>query len=104
MLFAASLLFKSEHERPIVGEPLWEEKIVLLEAEDEAAAHNKAKQHGKHEEHQYRNEKGELVRWSFKCIERLCQIEDVALKDGSELFTRFLRDSEVKSLLTPFND
>ena len=104
MLFTASLLFKSEHEPPSNGEPLLEEKIVLLEAVDKTAAQNKAAQYGKAEEHQYRNEKGELVSWSFKCVERLCQVDDTILKDESELFSRFLRDSEVKSLLTPFDN
>ena len=103
MLFSASLLFKSQHEPPSSGEPLWEEKIILLEALDESAAQNKAAQHGKAENHQYRNEKGDLVSWSFVCVERLCQVDDTVLKDGSELFSRFLRDSEVKSLLTPFD-
>lgn len=104
MWFTASLLFKSEHQAASAGEPLWEEKIILVRAEDEAAAEGKAAQLGKAEEHEYRNQAGELVRWSFERVERVCQMEDDVLKDGVELFSRFLRDSEVKSLLTPFAD
>lgn len=104
MWFTASLLFKSQHQPPINRDPLWEEQIVLIEAEDESVAKLKAAQRGKAEEHEYRNQTGELVRWSFEHVERLCGIEEDVLKDGTELFSRFLRDSEVKSILTPFDD
>jgi len=104
MWFTASLLFKSQHQPAANGDPLWEEQIILLEATDELAAKQKAAQRGKAEEHEYRNQAGELVRWSFEQVERLCEIEGGELKDGAELFSRFLRESEVKSILTPFED
>ena len=103
MWFTASLLFKSGRPAATDREPLWEEQIILLEAGDELAAEQKATQHGKAQEHEYRNQAGEFVQWSFERVERLCQVEASVLKDGTELFSRFLRDSEVKSLLTPFD-
>jgi hypothetical protein len=38
----------------------------------------------------------------FDRVERIYAIEPESLADGTELFSRFLRDSEVASLLTPF--
>ena len=45
-----------------------------------------------------------VVSWTFETIERVYLIEDEELHNGSEVFSRFLRDAEVKSLLTPFSD
>ena len=102
MWYSASLLFKSERDGICAVEMLWEEQIVLIEAEDEVEAKQKATQYGAAKEHEYRNQKGESVRWVFKQIERVCEV-DPTLKDGAEVFSRFLRESEVKSLLTPFD-
>jgi hypothetical protein len=102
MWFAASLLFKSQRDDSSAEDPLWEEQIVLFEAENESKAAEKANQYGASTEHEYRNQNGQLVRWSFKQVERICKVE-AAFKDGTEIFSRFLRESEVKSLLTPFD-
>lgn len=51
-----------------------------------------------------KKKKSDTFRWVFVRYERVYQIEDESLKTGTELFSRFLRDSEVKSLLTPFED
>jgi hypothetical protein len=104
MWFTASILFKSHGQLPLDGNLLWEERIVLVEAEDESSAERKAAKLGKAEEHEYLNQRGAAVRWTFEKIERICVIEGGLLKDGTELFSRFLRDSEVKSILTRFED
>jgi len=44
------------------------------------------------------------VRWSFKQVERVCEIEEGVPKNGTELFSRFFKEFEVKSLLTQFED
>ena len=103
MWFTASLLFNAEC-KAAREKSLWEEEIVLFEAEDELAAASKAAAHGRSHEHEYTNDKGELVRWVFKHVERICPVESTALVDGTELFSRFLKDSEVQSLLTGFED
>src|SRR6266404_4637241 len=83
MWFTSSLLFKSKHRPTASGDPLWEERIILLEAESELVAKRKAVQCGKAEEHQYKNQKGELVHWSFEGVGRLCQVDQAVLKDGT---------------------
>jgi hypothetical protein len=105
MKFSASLLFRAEHENDVPHETtLWQELIILIEAKDELQAEQKAANFGKAQQHDYKNEKEERVSWRFIQIERVCLIDAQVLEDGCELFSRFLRDSEVKSLLTPFQD
>ena len=104
MWFSASLLFSSEYPGQSGVVPLWEEQILLLDAENEQAAKAKAETCGRTGEHEYYNAANQLVRWRFARVERIFQIESKALEDGTEIFSRFLRDSEVKSLLTPFED
>ena len=103
MWFSASLLFFSEHVGHSVANPLWEEQIILLQGADEDAAKAKAELRGKAEEHEYRNAENHLVRWRFERVERIFQIESETLAEGTEVFSRFLRDTDVKSLLTPFD-
>ncbi len=104
MWYAASLLFESVHNGRSDPNALWEEKIVLLQAASEAEARRQADQLGKAEEHGYVSAEGEHVQWTYRRIERLSAIDAQTLGPGTELFSRFLRGSEVASLLTPFKD
>lgn len=101
MWYSASLLFTGE--RNDRGEPLWEEQIVLIRAVDETGAKARAEHLGKEQEHGYTTAEKVAVTWRFVCVERVFSIELGELGDGAEVFSRFLRDSEAKSLLTPFD-
>ena len=106
MWYTASLLFKGVHEdRPAIT-PIWEEVIVLLDAESESAAKGIAERVGKSKEHAYSvsHPDEHLLNWVFMQVEQVCSIDDDRLESGVELFSRFLRQSEVESLLTPFDD
>lgn len=99
MWYAISLLFVGVG----AGEesaPLWEERIVLIDAATEEEALATAQVLAKDGQHDYETISGP-VRWEFRHVERLFAIEG-QIKSGVEVFSRFLRDSEVKSLLTPF--
>ncbi|HEV8436361.1 MAG TPA: DUF4288 domain-containing protein [Thermoanaerobaculia bacterium] len=101
MWYSASLLFRgSHHDRPS-KEDLWLERIVLIEASDEDQARTIAQSLGKAGQHQYATSSS-TVEWQFAQVERLCEIEGLP-EHGAELFWRFLRQSEVESLLTPFD-
>lgn len=104
MWFCASLLLYSEHAGQPNADPLWEELIILFQAENEESARQKAESRGKAEQHEYRNAENELIRWRFERVERIYEIESEILEDGTEVFSRFLRDAEVKSLLLPFSN
>jgi hypothetical protein len=51
--------------------------------------------------HSYESESGRVT-WIFERIERVYAIGEPRLQSGMGVFSRFLRDSEVQSLLTPF--
>lgn len=75
----------------------------MIRAQSEAEAHQEAERIGRSEAQTYQVEDG-LVIWKFDGVERIYSILDEELRSGSEVFSRFLRDSEVKSLLTPFTE
>jgi hypothetical protein len=103
MWFAANLLFKSVHVPNRGSPPIWEQSIRLIEAETEADARNKAEPIGGSEIVSYQA-RSDLVIWTFEGVERIFAIEKTHLSNGVELFSRFLRDSEVTSMRTPFDD
>ena len=102
MLFSASIPFRSEVTNRAPSESLWEESIVLVSAQSEDDALVRATAIGKQREHSYPIESGEELRWIFDRVERIYTIDAEALESGTELFSRYLRASEVESLLTPF--
>jgi hypothetical protein len=102
MWYAVSLLYKSVHVPAESKETLWEERILLMQTETEAEARDQAEKMARSGEHAYDVEDG-FVTWTFEQIESVFSIRDEELRSGSEVFSRFLRDSEVKSLLTPFD-
>jgi hypothetical protein len=82
---------------------LWEESILLIDAETEDEAAARAVAIAKATETQYVSATGDSVVWTFQQVERVFEIES-NLRSGTELFSRHLRNSEVQSLLTPFED
>jgi len=105
MYFTVSLLFKAVHRKPENGDdPLWEESIVLIEADTEEDARVQGEMLAKEQEIEYEVKGGDSVVWQFELIERVFQIDNESLVSGTEIFSRFLLDEEVKSILKPFRD
>lgn len=102
MHFSVALLFHISQIGKPDSNPLWEERIILVVADDEDEARIKADGLIK-KEFSYENAYGETVLYKFWCIERVFSISG-DLSDGTEVFVRFLRDSEAMSILTPFED
>lgn len=101
MLFSANLLYVGERDDGV--EPLWEERIILVDVEDEKEAAETATKLAVDHETSFKTTSGALVSWKFVQVERVFLIDD-NLSSGAELFSRFLRQSEVKSMLIPFDD
>ncbi len=106
MWYTASLLFKGTHGIVPPPIPLWQQVIVLLEADSEADARSIAERIGQSRAHSYRVSTPEphVLKWGFERIELLFLINEPQLTTGVEVFARFLRESEVESMLTPFDD
>ena len=103
MWFAAKLLFKSIHTSVPETDPVREEQIVLIRATTENEAKTKATKRGEQGEHGYKTVTGDMTTWKFDSV-YIHRIEDAELIDGTEIFSRFLKDAEVRSLKTPFDD
>lgn len=105
MWYTASLMFEGIHDiQPgLVG--LWEEVIVLIQADTEAEVERAAQALGVSKEHEYyvSEPARHLLRWRFARIDRICPVEE-ALTSGAEVFSRFLRQEEAESLRNPFPD
>ena len=103
--FAANILFKSVHSSPqAVADTLWEESIRLVSAETLEDAHRKAELLGRSAEVSFDVNESDRVRWVFVKVERIFEIRDESFAHGLEVFSRFLRQSEVESILKPFDD
>jgi len=104
MWFCANALKVAERDGERKATSLWEEQFFLIEAEDEWNARNEAEKLAGRPGAPYRNAKGELISWKFVKVDRVYPIPNERLGSGVEVFSRFLRDSEAKSLMTPFEE
>lgn len=104
MWYSVSVLFEGVHPSGPAEDNLWEESILLIDAVDESGAVSKATEIAKTKEVSFAAAGGDHVQWRFSRIERVFEVDDSPIASGSEVFSRFLRASEVRSLLTPFKE
>ena len=103
MFYVANALLRSSHSPPIPEEKtLWEELFILVEAESEDQALSLAQDIGRRSAVAYKNVAGETVQWSFVEVTKIHLLD--RLVHGTELFARFLRNTEAMSLRQPFDD
>jgi hypothetical protein len=101
--YVASLLFESIHSTASSDEALWEERFILLAAPDEQVAKLMAIKAGHEGQVTYEGEKGDQITWTFRAVERVHRVESDDLQSGVDIFSRFLKAAEAKSLLTKFS-
>lgn len=104
MWFCAAVLKVAERDGERRDDSLWEEQFFLVESDDEKLAWKEAEKLATRREAPYKNDQGELISWKFVKVDRVYAIPDERLVSGVEVFSRFLRDSEAKSLMTPFEE
>ena len=104
MRFGVSLLCRSSEPLGEQATRLFEERIIVLDAADEAEAWKKANGCGSSLEEQYVNAEGHEVAWTFERAVEVKAILEDRLGDGVEVFNRFLREDEVKSLTSPITE
>ncbi|MDI2129921.1 DUF4288 domain-containing protein [Yinghuangia seranimata] len=90
-VYIAVVLTEAVSEAP-GREPLFQETFVLLEADDETRAWEKAAVHGRGLETSYANEAGERVTWRLVQVVDVNRVLDERLGDGSELYARHFTD------------
>lgn len=77
---------------PSSGEPLYQESFVLITAESQEEAQEKAREFGKQHEASYPDENHEMVSWKLKRIVEVRPVEDATFDDGTEIYSRFFRN------------
>lgn len=101
MWFAVSLLYESEHSPELRSSPLWEESIRIVDALSQEDAVLAGEQLGKQRVNSYLAD-GVTVTWIFRGVQNAFPLEQDEVRPGVEVFSRFLRESEARSLLKPF--
>ena len=104
MWFSACLLFENVGQSRPISENIWEERIVLFRAANDDEAKQRALAIGVSAQHKYVAANGESIDCQFRQVERIVELATEQVDDETEVFSRFLRYSEVQSLLTPFPD
>lgn len=90
MFYSAKLIFELRSLQPSGDEPLREERIVLIDASDEADAQKEALALGKEGEHEYMASDGGTVSVKFIELDRLHIINADKLEHGSELYSEYV--------------
>ncbi len=103
MMYSVSLLFHTSPSDDPQTHQLWEDRILLISADSDEEAKEKAEAIGRKHEFEYMNALGFMVTVKLERAESACLI-DGELLDGCELFSRFLSDTEARSILKPFTD
>ena len=97
--YVAVLLLEAEGRQP-----LYEESFVLLTAESQEEAAEKAREYGKQQESSYEDENHEQVSWKLKQVVEVKPLEDATFDDGSELYSRFFRNRQAYDSLEPLTE
>ncbi|WP_251359114.1 DUF4288 domain-containing protein [Kangiella sp. TOML190] len=101
MYYSVNVLFKST--RSDSKEPLWEERILLIDALDEDEAERLAIKLCENEKVKCSTVDGSDVEWNFYTVERAYEIQD-SIEHGTEIFSRFIKEREALGLLEPFEE
>jgi hypothetical protein len=96
------MLFEATHSQPSDEGEVWEERHILLSADTVESARQMATEIGRTSSVSYVAHGNDEVEWKFRLIERVYEIQQPELASGVEVFSRFLKAAEAKSLLTKF--
>lgn len=97
--YAAAILLCAIDEKS--ERSLWQLIVVCVEADSEEAARRKAESISERYECEYDTATGTRLRWTFDSIDSVQLVHPFPPGDGAEVFSRFLRDEEVRSLREP---
>ncbi len=98
--FVAVLVFESHLDGDPDYEPMVDLQYRLVRAADAESAYTRALDFGEAGQHSYRNPLGETCAWRFAGLRDLQEVEDEALRDGSEVYG-FIRDGSAAEWVEP---
>ena len=98
MKYAVSVVMRSEHEGE--SDPICEFVVLYIEAASNDDALRRAELVGKRREQSYSAADGRPVAWKFLRVDE-AQLLNEDPNDGAELFSKFLRESELGLLFEP---
>lgn len=90
--YIAILLYESHSPASTDYRPLYQEDVVLLYADSEDAAKERAAQHGRAQETTYRNADGETISVALKHVVDVNPVLDADLSQDADLYSRHFRD------------
>ena len=85
--FVAVLLLRAEANELSESDALVDHQVRLVQASSPGEALARAEAYGRAEEHTYRNEAGEQVRWRFLGLHDLVRLDAPPPSDGAELYS-----------------
>ncbi len=91
--FSVKVLFESVHsdaESMDDREKLFEESIIVLQANSADQAQERAKQHADQMQHGYRVLSGDWVEWQFVRVLDVFELIEDRVTDGVEVYARFI--------------
>ncbi len=101
--FSASILWRGKKINTRYAD-LWEETICLFQAATEEEAEKMAEEKGRSAETSFQSIEGHTVEWTYDGILSIYCLSTENVDDGTEIFSRFLSEEQVKSLRTPIAD
>ena len=87
--YSVTATYKSIHIGVSRKRHLWERVIFLIQSNDDVEARKAAIRIGHEKEHEYRAVNGDLVRWAFQDIERIQEVVDSEICNGTEVSSEF---------------
>lgn len=102
-MFAVSVFMKSVSTARHEDDMLWEESIVIVDAGDEEEARRIGEQLGRKAECEYETATFDILRWQFACVDSVHEIDSDHICHGTEVFSRFFRAPDARSVLSRTN-
>ncbi len=97
--FSVRLLLERRFSNDVPpSDALYEDRIIILRANDEDEAKSKGEQMGKASSGDYKNVYDETVIWEFREVLDVIQLTAESIKDGTEVYYDLIGEEEVRRL------
>jgi len=96
--FSALTLFECIVDDGQPREELFELRVIVVQAEDETSAREKAEAHARHGEPEYENADGGRVTWVLREVLTVEPLYLDAITDGDEVFSAYLGKGDAKAV------